>query len=41
MFLGIAADLVLTIFVGNATDDYAYSPAPNQTYLAIDDVYAD
>ena len=41
VFLGIAADLGLTIFGGDATDAYAHSPAPNDTYLAIDDVYAD
>ena len=26
---------------GDATDAYAHSPAPSDTYLAIDDVYAD
>ena len=41
LFLGIAADLGLTIFGGDATDAYAHSPAPSETYLAIDDAYAD
>ena len=41
IFLGIAADLNLTIYGGDATDAYAHSPAPNDTYLAIDDAYAD
>ena len=41
IFLGIAADLGLTVYGGDATDVYAHSPAPNDTYLAIDDAYAD
>ena len=41
LFLGIAVDLGLTIFGGDATDAYAHSPAPSETYLAIDDAYAD
>ena len=41
VFLGIAADLGLTVYGGDATDAYAHSPAPSDTYLAIDDAYAD
>ena len=41
IFLGIAADLGLTVYGGDATDAYAHSPAPNSTYLAINDFYAD
>ena len=41
IFLGIAADLGLTVYGGDATDAYAHSLAPNDTYLAIDDAYAD
>ena len=41
VFLGIAADLGLIVFGGDATDAYAHSPAPNVTYLAINDTYAD
>ena len=41
VFLGIAADLYLTVYGSNATDAYAHSPAPSDTYLAIDDAYAD
>ena len=41
IFLGIAADLGLTVYGGDATDAYAHSPAPSDTYLAIDDAYAD
>ena len=41
LFLGIAADLGLTIFGGDATDAYAHSTAPSETHLAIDDAYAD
>ena len=41
LFLGICADLGLVIYGGDATDAYARSPAPNDTYLTIDDAYAD
>ena len=41
LFMGLCADMGLTIYGGNATDAYAHSPAPNDTYLAIDDAYAD
>ena len=41
IFLGIAADLGLTVYGGDATNAYAHSPAPNDTYLAIDDAYAE
>ena len=40
VFLGIAANLGVTVFGGDTTDAYDHSPAPNDTYLAIDDVYA-
>ena len=41
IFLGIAADLGLMVYGGDATDAYAYSPAPNDTYLLINAAYAD
>ena len=41
MFLGIAADSGLTVFGGDTTDAYAHFPAPIETYLVIDDAYAD
>ena len=41
VFLGIAADLGLTVYGGDATDAYAHFPAPRDTYLAIDDAYGD
>ncbi len=41
LILGMCADLGLVIYGGDATDAYAHSPAPNDTYLTIDDAYAD
>ena len=41
MLLGINAYLRLKVFGGDATNAYAYSLAPSQSYLAIDDAYAD
>ena len=41
LFLSIAVDLNLIVFGGDATDTYAYAPAPNHTFLAIDEAYAD
>ena len=41
MFMGIAAHASLTIYGGDATDAYAHSPAPNDTFLAVDDAYAE
>ena len=41
LFLGICADAGLTIYGGDATDAYAHSPAPNDTYLQVDDAYAE
>ena len=41
LFLGIAADLGLTIFGGDATDAYAHLPTPSETYLVINDDYPD
>ena len=40
LFLGIADDLGLTIFGGDATDAYDHSLAPSETYLAIDAAYS-
>ena len=40
LFLGMCANLGLLIYGGDATDAYAHSPAPNDTYLTIDDAYA-
>ena len=40
LFMGLCADMGLTIYGSNATDAYAHSPAPSHTYLAIDDAYA-
>ena len=37
MLLGIVIDLGLTVFSGDITDAYAYSPAPNKTFLSIND----
>ena len=39
--MGISAEQVLTLFGGDATDAYAHSTAPNETYLTIDNAYAD
>ena len=41
LFLGICADAGLTIYCSDATDAYAHSPAPNDTYLQVDDAYAE
>ena len=41
IFLGIAADLYNNIYGGDATDVYAHAPAPNDTFLAVDDAYMD
>ena len=41
LFLGICADSGLTIYGGDATDAYAHSLAPNDTYLQVDDAYAE
>ena len=41
LFLGICANAGLTIYGGDATDAYAHSPAPNDTYLQVDDAYAE
>ena len=41
LFLGMCADLGLIIYGGDATDAYAHSPAPNDTYLAVDEAYSD
>ena len=38
--MGLCADMGLTIHGDNATDVYIHSPAPSDTYLAINDVYA-
>ena len=39
LFLGICANAGLTIYGDDATDAYIHSPAPNDTYLQVDDVY--
>ena len=36
----MCADLDLFIYGGDATDAYALSSAPNDTFLSIDDAYA-
>ena len=41
LFLGICAQSGLTIYGGDATDAYAHSPAPNDTYLALNDAYSE
>ena len=41
LFLGICANAGLAIYGGDKTDAYAHSPAPNDTYLQVDDVYAE
>ena len=41
LFMGLCADMGLTIYGGDATDAYAHSPAPNDTYLAINDAYTE
>ena len=41
LFLGMCADLGLVVYGGDATDAYAHSPTPNDTYLSIDAAYAD
>ena len=41
LFMGLCADMGLTIYGSDVTDAYAHSPAPNDTYLAVDDAYAD
>ena len=37
----MCADLGLVIYGGDVTDAYAHSLAPNATYLAVDQAYAD
>ena len=39
--LGICADVGLSIYGGDATDTYKYSPVPNNTYLQVDDEYTE
>ena len=39
IFLGITADLGNTIHGGDATDAYTQTPAPNDTYPMIDNIY--
>ena len=41
LFLGMCVHSGLTIYGGDATDAYAHSPAPNNTYLSVDDAYAE
>ena len=41
LFLGMCADSGLTIYGGDATDAYAHSLAPTDTYHAVDNAYAE
>ena len=41
LFMGLFVDMGFIIYGGNARDSYAHSSAPNDTYLAINDAYAD
>lgn len=41
LFLGICEDTGLTIYGGDATDAYAHSLAPNDTYLQVVDAHAE
>ena len=41
LFLGMCAHSGLTIHGGDATDAYRHSPASNNTYLSVDDAYAE
>ena len=41
LFMGLCADMRLTIYGGDATDAYAHLPAPSDTYLAVNDTYPD
>ena len=41
LFLGICTDSWLTIYGGDAIDAYAQSPAPNDSYLQVDNAYAE
>lgn len=38
--LGICADSGLTVYSGDKTDTYAHLPAPNNTYLVVDNAYS-
>ena len=41
LFLSICANAGLTIYSSDATEAYVHSPAPNDTYLQVDDAYAE
>ena len=41
LFLGMYAQSGLKLYGGDATDAYVHSPAPNNTYLSVDDAYAE
>ena len=41
LFLRICANAGLKIYDSDATDAYAHYPAPNDTYLQMDDAYAE
>ena len=41
ILMRIVAEQGLTLFGDDATNVYAHSPAPNETYHTIDDGYAD
>ena len=41
MLMGIASDLGFTLFGGDATDTYVHYPTLSETYMEIDEAYAD
>ena len=41
LFLEICANAGLTIYRGDATDAYGHYPAPNNTYLQVDNAYTE
>ena len=41
LFMGLCVDIGLIIYGGNTTGMYAHSPAPTDTYLAVDDAYSE
>lgn len=41
ILMGIAADLGLTLYRGDDTDDYAHYPAPSKSQLVINEAYVD
>lgn len=41
LFMGLCTDIGLIIYDDDATDMYAHSPTPTDTYVAIDDAYVE